>query len=147
MDKRKERSAHRRAYQEVYGEIPSGRHIHHIDGDHRNNEPDNLIAVSREMHQAFHLHQWLLFENPADAYAYNMLGGENPIPLEGEKNGFYGKEHSEEQKQKWSEQRSGVRLSEEHKRKLSEAKKGNKNVLGRKLEYDPIIYIRRSWKK
>lgn len=45
----------------------------------------------------------------------------------GENHPMYGKHHSEETKQKISENRKGKQLSEEHKQKLSDAKKGKYN--------------------
>lgn len=37
--------------------IPKGYHIHHIDGNHSNNEISNLICVSPEEHHNIHLSQ------------------------------------------------------------------------------------------
>ena len=34
--------------------LPSGTHIHHIDGDHTNNNINNLVAMSREDHSKLH---------------------------------------------------------------------------------------------
>jgi hypothetical protein len=50
---------YRKIYRRAYGEIPkdeSGRtyDIHHIDGDHTNNHPSNLRAVSIEEHYRIH---------------------------------------------------------------------------------------------
>lgn len=42
----------------------------------------------------------------------------------GEKNPFFGKNHSEEYRKKMSEAKKGKHLSEEHKRKLGDVKKG-----------------------
>ena len=54
--------------------------------------------------------------------------GENNINyrkgLFGEKNPFYGKHHTLDQKEKWSIMRKGVKLSEETKRKIGEFNKG-----------------------
>ena len=53
---------HRKIYQKAYGPIPKdseGRsfEIHHIDGDHSNNELSNLKAVSIIDHLAIHMSQ------------------------------------------------------------------------------------------
>lgn len=50
---------HRKIYREHYGPIPkepNGRsyHIHHIDGDHSNNSPKNLRAVTVKEHRDIH---------------------------------------------------------------------------------------------
>lgn len=37
--------------------IPSGYHIHHIDGIHNNNDITNLMCVSAEEHHNIHLSQ------------------------------------------------------------------------------------------
>ena len=37
--------------------LPSNKEIHHIDGDHNNNDPSNLLAVTIEEHLDIHLKQ------------------------------------------------------------------------------------------
>lgn len=36
------------------GDVPDGYHVHHVDGDHNNNDPSNLEAIPEEEHQAHH---------------------------------------------------------------------------------------------
>ena len=48
---------YRKIYEEAYGEIPRGYHIHHIDGNSHNNHPDNLVALSPEDHYDIHFEQ------------------------------------------------------------------------------------------
>lgn len=55
-------SKHRKIYEKYYGPIPkenNGRtyDIHHIDGDHNNNLPENLRAVSCQEHYDIHYGQ------------------------------------------------------------------------------------------
>ena len=45
---------YRKIYVDHFGEIPSGYHIHHIDGDCHNNSPGNLVALSPEEHYDIH---------------------------------------------------------------------------------------------
>lgn len=45
---------HRAVYEAVHGPIPDGFHVHHIDFDKSNNEPSNLIALSKEDHHKLH---------------------------------------------------------------------------------------------
>ena len=50
---------HRKVYKDHYGKIPkdsNGRSydIHHIDGDHTNNDPANLKAVTIQEHYDIH---------------------------------------------------------------------------------------------
>ena len=37
--------------------IPEGYEIHHMDGNHRNNDPQNLLCVSIQEHLDIHYHQ------------------------------------------------------------------------------------------
>ena len=53
---------YRKIYENIYGEIPkdaSGRtyEIHHIDGNHNNNDPSNLVALSINDHYNIHYEQ------------------------------------------------------------------------------------------
>lgn len=71
-------------------------------------------------------------------YGYNKtFGGDGIIPtkqtrkkisdaIKGENNPFYGKNHSEEQKKKWSQMRKGVKPSDESRKKMSKSRKGKK---------------------
>lgn len=45
---------HRAVYERYNGAIPSGYHVHHIDHNRRNNEPENLIALTAEEHERLH---------------------------------------------------------------------------------------------
>jgi hypothetical protein len=51
------RKDYRRIYQKHYGPIPDGYDIHHIDGNHLNNNPTNLLAVSYQEHYDIHFAQ------------------------------------------------------------------------------------------
>lgn len=97
-----------------------------------------------------------LFRTTESKYGYNhSTGGEKSgagvKPSEetlkkmsksqsGEKNGMYGKTHSDEAKQKMSKAKKGKTLSEDHKRKLSESRKGEKNGNSKKVEINGIVY-------
>lgn len=45
---------HREIYRKRCGPIPPGYHIHHIDKNPKNNDPQNLIAVTEEFHATLH---------------------------------------------------------------------------------------------
>lgn len=45
---------HRRIYEKHYGKIPMKWHVHHIDGNHQNNNKNNLIAVTPMVHEMIH---------------------------------------------------------------------------------------------
>jgi hypothetical protein len=46
---------HRAIYETSFGEIPAGHHIHHKDGDSRNNTPSNLECIERSKHLSIHM--------------------------------------------------------------------------------------------
>lgn len=46
---------HRLIYEEVYGPIPKGWSIHHLDMDKTNNNPGNLVALSKSNHHKLHM--------------------------------------------------------------------------------------------
>ena len=48
---------HRLIYEEVYGSIPKGYAIHHIDGDKTNNNPGNLMLLSKSNHHKLHMNK------------------------------------------------------------------------------------------
>lgn len=43
-------SIYRSIYTRHFGPIPKGYHIHHIDGNHENNDPNNLACVTAQEH-------------------------------------------------------------------------------------------------
>src|SRR5206468_11136264 len=45
---------HRRVWEDHYGSIPEGHHIHHIDGDTGNNRIENLACISGFDHLSHH---------------------------------------------------------------------------------------------
>ena len=45
---------HRAIYQSHFGEIPPGFVVHHLNGDHEDNRPFNLIAVPKVLHGRYH---------------------------------------------------------------------------------------------
>jgi hypothetical protein len=52
-----ETKIHRKIFIKNYGPIPEGYDIHHIDGNHSNNTPTNLKAVSLQEHFDIHYSQ------------------------------------------------------------------------------------------
>jgi len=50
-------SKYRKIYEEHHGKIPEGYHIHHKDGNRKNNSIENLICLSPEEHFNLHLEQ------------------------------------------------------------------------------------------
>ena len=49
-----QRRLHRVVYEDTYGKIEEGHHIHHIDHDVANNNPDNLCMITAREHHKRH---------------------------------------------------------------------------------------------
>lgn len=47
---------HRLIYEENFGSIPEGFICHHIDGNKENNDPQNLMLLSKSNHHHLHSH-------------------------------------------------------------------------------------------
>lgn len=45
---------HREVYRAEHGSIPAGMDVHHVDEDKTNNEPANLVALTRSEHRKLH---------------------------------------------------------------------------------------------
>ena len=72
---------------------------------------------------------WIAFFNSTDRHiGYNLSnGGNTSRALSGDKNGFFGRHHTKEQKEKWSKERKGRKLrphTQEEKDKISQGNKG-----------------------
>ena len=74
---------YRKVFTDNFGDIPLGFHVHHLDGDRNNNTPDNLIAVSPELHYEIHSMQWERYNSKKDYYSarYLKIELDNPRPL------------------------------------------------------------------
>ena len=48
---------HRLIYEENFGSIPNGFCIHHLDNDKNNNDPSNLILMSKSNHHKLHFNR------------------------------------------------------------------------------------------
>lgn len=46
---------HRLIYEDTYGPIPKGFQIHHIDGNKENNNPTNLMILTKSHHHKLHM--------------------------------------------------------------------------------------------
>ena len=53
--KKKYKALHRLIYEENFGDIPKGFHIHHKDHNCFNNNPDNLVCIQGREHQSYHM--------------------------------------------------------------------------------------------
>ena len=52
---------HRLIYEENFGPIPEGFHIHHLDNDKNNNALENLVLISKSNHHKLHFN---MINNP-----------------------------------------------------------------------------------
>ena len=52
---------HRLIYEDAFGPIPDGFHIHHRDGDKSNLNPNNLLLLSKSNHHKLHFN---MINNP-----------------------------------------------------------------------------------
>ena len=50
----KEIYIHRLRYEQAFGPIPEGYHVHHVDGNKINNHPMNLMLMEESEHHKFH---------------------------------------------------------------------------------------------
>ncbi len=46
--------AYKKKYESVYGKIPKGYEIHHIDHNRKNNDLSNLIDIPKDLHRKYH---------------------------------------------------------------------------------------------
>lgn len=120
-----------KAFPEICGEWFEGCHVHHKDHNPLNNRADNLQIMTAKDHIKLHRESEITKKRKAN---------------KGEKNGFFGKHHSEETKEKLSKLHSGMKESEETKRKIGEARKGKKHnesakrILSEKHKKKTIVY-------
>ena len=130
---RKSLSAHQRAWQNHNNDvIPKGYHIHHLDGNRKNNNPENLICVSPQLHYEIHYTLWERYGRRKDLAASIFLKKEidNPKKLPSPNKG---KKLSKEQIKAMSERmkgktawNKGLKMSDEARLNMSIANTGKK---------------------
>ena len=101
----------------------------------------NILHDNLDEQIAYDIEVWYIREY-RDIMGYDLCnindGGEgqslcgelNPmygVRLTGDKNGFYGKHHTEKQKEIWSKKRKGIKHTEEWKEKISKIEQGKDN--------------------
>jgi hypothetical protein len=106
---------HRLIYESVWGKLPKGYVVHHIDGDKTNNCILNLSMMKETEHLKLHNkgenNHWYGKKRPE--HSKRMIGGNNPN---------YGKHHTEETKQKIREKHNGISYSLDSKLSMSKSK-------------------------
>ena len=121
--------------------MPKNTHLHHIIPKHAggSDDPSNLVELTIEEHAEAHRQLYETHGRLEDKLAWQglskMIGkpeilqalSENKL---GEKNSFYGKEHTEETRRKISQSRTGKgrqKKSEKWKREMSSRMSGENN--------------------
>lgn len=104
--------------------------VHHIDGDHTNNEINNLVPCHRLCHNGHHLKE-LWIDRREDMLAGDARGHRTPHSEEtkrliSEKKKSSGQKPSDEAREKAKLTNLGKPRSEETKRKISEAHKARR---------------------
>lgn len=111
--------------------------VHHIDFNHDNNDPENLIFLSKHEHASLHNKGELnpmYGKHPKDVYSLEVYAKwkakakGNFTKLNKARAGI---QLSDEHRANISKGSKGKKLTEEHKAKLSQSKKGNKSLTGR----------------
>ena len=102
---------YRQIWEEFYDRIiPDGHEIHHIDGNNKNNSPDNLLCVTPEEHYEIHYQQndflacaliaTRMNLTPEEKKAVHALAMANR-DQSGKKNPMYGRSAIKESNMKW----------------------------------------------
>lgn len=71
---------HRDIWEAEHGPIPDGWHVHHRDHDRGNNDPANLIALSRVQHKAEHGVYGACVATPEQRSTYNKAAWQHRQP-------------------------------------------------------------------
>ena len=132
---------YRALWQYAHGVQPEGCHIHHRDFNALNDLLDNLQLMTAEEHNALHGDKMRGDNNPArrmmnDAWRHNI--GE---AVRGEKNGNYGRVHSEQTRQQMR-QKSAQRWADPNERTRSGEKRqeGSGESSGRRPNVGPSAW-------
>lgn len=142
-------SIYRKIWKDYYNQdIPKGWHIHHVDGNPKNNNPENLICVSPYVHWCIHFLQ-------GDPIALNGKFIQGAAEA-GRKGGFARKNthnpkihlataaaHTPEIKAKRSKSLSERKLSQTHKDRIGSANKNNPKLVeynSKPISFNGIVY-------
>jgi hypothetical protein len=137
-------SIYRKVWQDYHNQsIPKGWHIHHIDGNHENNHPDNLMCVSPFVHWCIHFLQGdpvaLDGKFVQGASEAGKLGGHARKNTHNPKIHLATKAaHSPEAKAKRSASLKARKLTEDHKSKIGKSNKNNPKL--KEYKSKPILF-------
>ncbi|RLA62564.1 MAG: hypothetical protein DRQ78_07865 [Epsilonproteobacteria bacterium] len=97
------------------------------------NHHSNLVRVKYRHHIALHKWLFMLTGDSGCEFAYNAMRYHNfNFYACGDSNPFFGKNHSVEQKQKWSNQRKGRKLSQKWINNITKVVQGGNNPRAKK---------------
>lgn len=145
---RQHMTIYRRIYEENFGPIPKGYHIHHKDGNHSNNNPTNLMCVTAQEH--FRIH----YDQKDYGACWSMLRTGHVSITPEERGMLVSKQQKalvEQGKHPWQKREDGGSLSLDNRELLSTlAKETNKKLLETKQHHflkdnrDPKMELKRS---
>lgn len=114
------------AFPEICGEWFEGCQVHHVDHNTKNNRADNLIVLTKEEHIKIHQESEITRNKKRNF---------------GERNGFYGKCHTDETKEKMRQKKLGTKRSDATKEKI------RNSMLGKTHSDETKLKISESKKK
>ena len=109
---------YRAVWEYTYGEIPAAHHIHHADFNALNDTLANLVLMTAAAHHALHSDKMRGANNPASRLMNDTWRKNIANAVRGEKNGNFGKTHSEETRQSMRE-KSAIRWANQEERDRS----------------------------
>lgn len=96
--------------------------VHHLDGDHGNNSPDNLVIMCQPCHASHHHKGKIVSQETKDRQSRAHLGKKrSPEAVAKTAAAHRGMKRSDETKRKMAEAQKGKVLTEEHRRKIQES--------------------------
>ena len=161
---RKSYSKHQKAWIDYNGrDIPKGYHIHHLDGNRNNNNPENLLCVSPQLHYEIHFALWQRYGARKDLAASIFLKKEVDNPkkfpspnkgrkmskeailkisesLKGKPSWNKGLKMSDEARLNMSKAHIGKSWSESHKLNFIQSRTNSKTKKAKSFYYDGIFY-------
>jgi len=136
---------YRKIWEEYHKQkIPKGYHIHHIDGNRKNNHPNNLMRLSPEDHHNLHLSQGDIVAKYGKfiqgASEAGKLGGSKSKPRweEGDKKKRLSIGLKKSYKNRGGSSLKGKPITQDHKNKISSSISGERNHMYGKTHTEEV---------